>query len=370
MKGSYVGILLNQSMYRGIPAGKTQTEVLSYYEEGARLYGLKPCYIRLDDLHLHRDKVMAFVKEGSSYQRMEVPVPRVIHNRALLFSAHDRNKLTQLAERKCIIFNRWNRYSKPYIHSLLWAEPSFRPHMAQTVSGTPDNIRKMMKAHRALFIKPNSGSIGVGIMRLVRASGGWRLSYAVREEGRKRWKHTRFTGALPAHLLRKLQTRRFHIQEELPLATFRGRRFDLRVTVQKDATGEWQVAGMVGKVAPSGRFLSNVGQGGKVYRLAVLLEEYPDLQTGRVKQAVEAFALRVARHLETVLPELADIGLDIGLTREGKPLFIECNGRDQRYAFGHVRMMEEWKATYANPMGYARYLLDRMNAEYEEGSTE
>lgn len=370
MKGSYVGILLNQSMYRGIPAGKTQTEVLPYYEEGARLYGLKPCYIRLDDLHLHRDTVMAYVKEGQVYKRIEVPVPRVIHNRALLFSAQDKNKLTQLAEKKCIIFNRWNRYSKPYIHSLLWAEPSFHPHLARTVHGTPDNIRKMMRMHRALFIKPNSGSIGVGIMRIIRISSGWRISYAVRENRRRHWKHMSFTNSLPAHLLKKLQTRRFHIQEELPLATFRGNRFDLRVTVQKGATGEWQVAGMVGKVAPVGRFLSNVGQGGKVHRLATLLSEYPDLHVGKVKHGIEEFALRVARYLETKLPDLADIGLDIGLTKKGKPLFIECNGRDQRYAFGNVRMMEEWRATYANPMGYARYLLDKIDVQEEKDSTD
>ncbi|GEN34050.1 YheC/YheD family endospore coat-associated protein [Aneurinibacillus danicus] len=358
MKASYVGILLNQSMYRGIPKGRTQTEVLAFYEEGARLYGLKPCYIRLADLRPGHKTVLAYVKTCGVYRRVRVPTPRVIHNRALLFSSRSKKKLNLLAK-KHIVFNRWNRYSKPYIHSLLWADPNLRSHLAQTMSGTVENLRQMMKKNHALFIKPDSGSIGVGIMRLARMGNGFKLSYAVLENGRKRWRHTFFTKSLPAHLSKKLRTRSFHIQEELPLLTYRGNPFDLRVTVQKGATGEWQVTGMAGKVAPTGKFLSNVGQGGKVYRLHILLAEYPDLQADVVESEVKTFALRVVRRLEASLPGLADVGLDIGLNRQGVPLFIECNGRDQRYAYREAQMPKEWKATYSNPMGYARYLLDR-----------
>lgn len=360
MKVSYVGILLNRSMYRGIPTGRTQTEVLAFYEEGARLYGLKPCYIRLDDLHAHQVTVPAFIKKGNVYRRVHIPVPRIIHNRALFFSTQEKEKLNRIAETRSIVFNRWNRYSKLYIHSLLWADSEIRPHLAYTVSGTAENVRLMMKSYHTLFIKPNSGSIGVGIMRITRVGNRWRFSYAVREKGRKRWKNTLFTGALPEHLLKKLSARRFHIQEALPLATYRGNPFDLRVSVQKDVSGDWQVTGMVGKVAPAGRFLSNVGQGGKVYKLAHLLSEYPYLEEKIVEQDIREFALRVVRRLEESIPGLADVGLDIGLTTEGLPLFIECNGRDQRYAFRNVHMLKEWKATYANPMGYARYLLDKL----------
>jgi hypothetical protein len=360
MKVSYVGILLNQSMYRGIPTGRTQTEVLAFYEEGARLYGLKPCYLRLDDLKPNQVTVPAYIKSGGKYRRVHIPVPRVIHNRALLFRAREKIKLNKIAEGRFIVFNRWNRYSKFYIHSLLWINSDFRSHMAHTVSGTVENLRQMMKVHDVLFIKPNSGSIGVGIMRLVRIDKSWRLSYAVWENGRKQWRHTLFTDTLPSHLVRKLQTRRFHIQEGLPLATYKGHPFDLRVSVQKDISGEWQVTGMVGKVAAAGKFLSNVGQGGKAQPLSVLLTEYPELQTETVESQVGEFALCVVQQLEKTLHGLSDVGLDIGLTKEGVPLFIECNGRDQRYAFRNARMIKEWKATYANPMGYARYLLDKM----------
>ncbi|AMA73319.1 YheC/YheD family protein [Aneurinibacillus thermoaerophilus] len=363
MKVSYVGILLNQTIYRGILSGRTQTEVLAFYEEGARMHGLKPCYIHLGDLYPDRSTVPAYIEREGKYQRVVVPVPRVIHNRALLFSAYARRKLSRLMENGIFVFNRWNRYSKLYIHSLLWTDPSIRPHLAHTISGTPKNLRHMMQRYDALFVKPNSGSIGAGIMQIVRKKNRFCLSYVMRKDGRKVWRHTFFSKKLPTVLIRRIQARGFHIQEQLPLATFQGRPFDLRVSVQKDVSGDWQVTGMVGKVAPPGHFLSNVGQGGKVYRLPVLLSAYPALDTQIIEQEVSEFALRVVRRLEEAIPGLADVGLDIGITKEGKPLFIECNGRDQRYAFRNARMIKEWKATYANPMGYAKYVLEKIKNE-------
>lgn len=363
MKVPYVGVLLNRAMYKGIPAGKTQTEVLSFYEEGGKLHGLKPCYFRLEDLQPGRSTLWAYVKKGDKYRRMIVPVPRVIHNRALYFSDAEKRKLNRLANGKSIIFNHWNRYSKPYIQELLWSDPLLRPHLAHTMSGTQENLQVMMKKYSRLFIKPNSGSIGFGIMQLARQKDGWRLAYASYENKKRIWRHLDFKGSIPAMLRMKLRSGKYHIQQQLPLATYKGSPFDLRVSVQKNRSGHWQVTGIVGKAAPRGRFLSNVGQGGRVYPLSALLADHSRLNYGTVKKAVETFALRIVYRLERSIEGLADVGLDIGITTDGTPLFIECNGRDQRYSFRNGKMIREWKATYANPIGYARYLLAREREE-------
>ncbi|MNO04360.1 hypothetical protein D3C81_2253680 [compost metagenome] len=53
---------------------------------------------------------------------------------------------------------------------------------------------------------------------------------------------------------------------------------------------------------------------------------------------------------------LADLGLDMGIMEDGHIIFIEANGRDQRYSFGECGLNAEWRATYRNPMGYASFL--------------
>lgn len=148
---------------------------------------------------------------------------------------------------------------------------------------------------------------------------------------------------------------------------FRGQPFDLRVSVQRGAMGQWQVTGIVAKVASKRCFLTNVAQGGTVYRLEpILIAEYPHLQPKAVIKGIEQFSLQVAEHLGNHLPHMADLGLDVGITIEGFPMLIECNGKDQRYSFREAGMLQEWKATYDNPMAYARYLLDCSSAKAKE----
>lgn len=57
----------------------------------------------------------------------------------------------------------------------------------------------------------------------------------------------------------------------IALATYKGRPYDLRVSVQRGTTGKWQVTGVVGKVAGAGRHVTNVAKG-KVRRTEVLLK--------------------------------------------------------------------------------------------------
>ncbi len=40
----YVGILVNDVMYAGIPLGKTKYERIDYYLEAGKKFGITPCF--------------------------------------------------------------------------------------------------------------------------------------------------------------------------------------------------------------------------------------------------------------------------------------------------------------------------------------
>lgn len=358
----YVGILVNASMYRGIPVRRTGHESLANYERAAERHGLVPCFFRLCDIRPGRRDALAYVRSGNRYVRRTVPLPQVIHNRGLWPSPAAKRRLEGLARRGTVIFNQWNRHPKLRIHELLMLAPPLRPHLPQTEAATAERLREMMELHESLIVKPNSGSVGRGVMKLDRTDGGWVLDRPATRKGRGRIK-VRFAASepFPPYLARTLAARTHIIQQRLPLAEWNGRPFDLRVSVQKDGSGDWQITGINVKVARKEAFLTNVAQGATVYDLPAILNAFPHLQPEAVRADVEAYCLGVANHLERHLPHLADLGLDIGLTEFGFPMFIECNGRDQRYSFREAGMMSEWRATYTNPLGYARYLLDRID---------
>ncbi len=56
MANPYVGILVNDSLYAGIPLGNTKYEAIQYYEEAGKQYGVTPCYFRLQDVQINKNE--------------------------------------------------------------------------------------------------------------------------------------------------------------------------------------------------------------------------------------------------------------------------------------------------------------------------
>lgn len=341
----HVGIMINRN---------NRHEQLSFYEAAARQYGLTPYFFQIQDIHRGQTDVKAYVKRGQTYMSKIIPIPAVIHNRALFNHQRYLDRVQYLESLGKIVFNYWNRYGKLHIYDLLMQDVSLRSHLPYTVSATVHSAKQLMGMYDSLILKPNIGSIGKGIVKIERHNDKWQVSYA---KGKSLVKAT-FKQRFPKFLQQKLRAGRYVLQQRLPLALYNECPFDLRVSVQRNDTGAWQVTGIAGKVAAPKHFVTNVARGGTVYSLDTLLKPFPFLKYERVKQDVEQFSLRVAAHLSRFLPHLADIGLDIGITEFGYPVFIECNNRDLRYSFARGNMLEQWQASYRNPIGYAHYLLN------------
>ncbi|BCG60692.1 YheC/YheD family protein [Paenibacillus sp. URB8-2] len=354
MEQRLVGILLNAAAHRGIPRGKTGWESLACYEEAAAAYGLTPCYLKLSDINPGSGYSIAYIKDPRGYKRMAVPIPKAIHNRAIYPPGNAGTE--RLAACGVKVFNRCSRYGKDEIHRLLELDSGLRQHLPDTDAGN-GGLKRMMERHSDLILKPRRGSVGKGVMRLRREDKeSWALDYL--HNGQM------ITAdidpyRLPFALLDRIDAESYLIQERIPLAEAGGRPFDLRVTVQRGWGGEWAVTGLFAKLAPIGGFVSNIARGGEAAEAAYALEQaFPGRAAAHYRMSAAGLALAVAHCLERSLPGLADIGLDIALTRDGQLYFIECNGRDQRYGFYKAGLPEIWKESYRRPMGYARYLLD------------
>ncbi|MFD3261308.1 YheC/YheD family protein [Paenibacillus lentus] len=360
-----VGILLNSSMYRGIPQRKTGQESISNYEEAARANGFIPCFLRIGDMDTERNRSIAYVKSGYDYVRMTIPTPKVIHNRALYRDSSVHRKLRSLATQGIYIFNANNRYGKNIIHRLLQDDPQLRDYLPDTAEATPESLHNMMLKYEDLILKPVRGSVGHGIMRLQRDHLGWKLTHPAK--ARRGWITDRIgRDSLPAWLHRQFIQTPYLVQERIPLAEYESRPLDLRVTVQRGALGTWGITGMFIKIAPQSSFLSNISKGGCPYPVQLLTQCIPARLVPTALYHVEMLSLSIARYLSSRLPLLADLGIDIGLTLDGQPYFIECNGRDQRYGFRKAGLTDIWKETYQRPMDFARYLYDHNQSEMIE----
>lgn len=361
-----LGILFNSNMLFNLIRGRAKHESIRNYEEAANQHHVQLMYFRIEDIHLNTMQVYAYVRQGARYERKRIALPQIIHNRAIYKNKALNHKLNRLTTHNICIYNQLNRYGKFTIHELLTPDPEIALHLPETKIATPEHIAQMMERHSSLILKPDSSSIGKGIMKLDRFPQKWRITYAVRtRRGNKRWRTKLVHGnTLPVKVQSLMSNKKYLVQETLPLSTYMERPFDLRVSVQRAHTGAWQITGIVGKVAPLHTFVTNVAQGGKVLPFEQLAAwSHPHIPYPILQERISCLSLQIAERLSAELPHLADLGLDIGLSSDGTPLFIECNGRDQRYSFLEADQIAIWKATYENPIAYGAGLLQqRLNS--------
>ncbi len=222
----------------------TLYENVDLYIEGGERHDLSVCFLRIKDLYPYRSHVKALVKTSTGFVEQRVPTPRVIHNRAIYSNLAYQRELAELAASGLQIFNGWNRYGKHCIHELLMRQIELRPHLPATNKATLSNLQKMMQRFDSLMIKPDIGSLGAGIMKMDRTDRGWRLvSPRAASSANRKWRIRNITARIPHFLIDAIQKKPYLIQQSLPLATFEGRPFDLRVAVQRGLDGDWQVTG-------------------------------------------------------------------------------------------------------------------------------
>lgn len=345
-----VGVILDPHVLAGILRHKRRgAERVRFYHRAAKQLGLTVICTSLSSINFRRRSVRGWIYKDNRWVKATVDLPRVFHNRSMPFDTVSKARLKRLCH-AAVVFNCKTRYSKLTIHKIMMKNAPLRPHVPRTVRFSNMNLARMMNTYNELFIKPVSGSIGKGIVAMTRLpSGQWRLQQGV--------KRAAFAPRKASSIVcGKIKPKRYLIQEGIRLARYKGRPFDLRVSVQRGATGAWNVTGIVGKVAAPNKRVTNLGRGGKAVPPAKLFHSLG--WNGRQTEAnVQRVALAAAEGISRRLEGLADLGFDIGLSAEGKPYIIEMNGRDQRYSFLKAGMKKEFYQTYATPMAYAAYLL-------------
>lgn len=343
-----VGILLDHMVYKGLLNNRTGYEQISLYNKAANQLGIEPFYMTLR--FVGKKTAIGFINDGKRYRRTKRTIPVVTLNRTIVLAKTWRNKLKKLAN-SSIVYNRMNRFSKFRIYQLLADNRYLARYLPYTMLYTRANLQKAMNNYSSIYIKPSSGSVGKGIIRITQTrTQSWKLY----------WKKGQPIIKKSKDLIRFIEnyvgTKSYIIQEAIPLATYNGKPYDIRVSVQKGSSGKWQVTGMVGKVAAKGRHVTNVARGGKVKRCEPLFQS-SGFDIDKMKRAVTDASLEIAKYLAEKLPHLADIGLDMGIDRAGNIKMIEMNGRDQRITFKKAKMTSTFYQTYATPLQYAAFLL-------------
>ncbi|WP_188647113.1 YheC/YheD family protein [Marinithermofilum abyssi] len=195
-------------------------------------------------------------------------------------------------------------------------------HVPATLPFSAANMKRLLSRYSTLYVKPDAGGQGIGVIRVDRRKG---RGYLVRTAGKRMV--SKDSKALFRVLRKSTKHRRYVIQQGIPSVTLKGNPFAIRVHIQR-VQGKWVIGGVAGTVAPPRKIVTNRHRGGTPMEMNVLLKRhlgYNKNQRSNMKQQLEKLSREAARAMAKGYPRIREYGIDFGLNSNGKLWIYEVN---------------------------------------------
>jgi hypothetical protein len=324
---------------------------LSGKKLGALVYVFTP-----DGLDWEQKRVRGFLydEQQSCWLEALLPFPHVVYNRVPTRKAEKRVDVSETLDRianlpNVTLFNRCF-FDKQTLFQELGKRVEVAVFLPETVNlDSFARFKAFCSQHRFVYLKPILGKAGKGIMRLDYKGNRWHLQrlqdqIAILNEFpslKSVWKYVK----------ERIRNRGYILQQGIQLAEYRGRPFDIRVLVQKNGRGEWVVTGIGIRRAGSQCITTHVPRGGSIQPPRKVLTTLFKEEANAISERIKRTALTIARVLNEQYDSLAEMSMDLGLTRDGQLWFFEANAKPEKFDEPAIRQL-----SLSTLIHYAQYV--------------
>lgn len=313
------------------------TEMIRNCVRVARRKGMLAYAFRPQDIDWESKTVRGWVWTSSVRKRVRCPLPDVVYDRVASRRVEEsaamvkaKEKLLEYADLQYynrVFLNKWD------VHTILVRYPNLKRHLPATEELTePAVLERYLKRYQTVFVKPTQGSLGAGILRIIRVEKGF--TFRITRLGHPDY-HGRVASVAGMIKVaqRMLHQGQYIVQRGLRLAHLNGGPFDVRVLLQKSVKNKWFVHSMVARVAQPGNVISNVADGGQIVnpRRAIGAVFGPSIKPSAVTLRIRAIAKAAAQAIEKEMGfDFAEMGLDLAVDTNARIWIIEANSRPGR----------------------------------------
>jgi hypothetical protein len=325
-----------------------------------RRMGFLVYIVTAKDLKLTAKKVVGYTyTDAGGWQQQSFPLPHIIYNR-IPSREDEQTAVVQKTLQECMrhskiylfnpaFFNKWTLFE--------WLKRSKKTKQyipATRRLRSREDLEKLLQLHPVLYLKPEKGKAGMGIMRISRLSSKT-FPYQVTMQMRKGSVSYKCDSLdkLWKRVDRAAGSEEYIMQQGIELAHIDQRPFDLRILVQKNHKGKWSLTGIGARLAGSLSITTHVPRGGSIQDPEQMLSTVfgPDAAK-KILQRAKTAALLIAKQIERKSSHLlGEMSMDLGVDLSGKIWFFEANSKPMKFDEPHIR-----KKSLERLFHYALYL--------------
>jgi hypothetical protein len=294
----------------------------------------------------------------------EFPIPSLIYDRCF-YGDDEHSKqcipiVSWLKSRNDITFLGFGLPNKLELYETL-SNSRLAPYLPHSKSIKEcSEVISTLNKQKKIIIKPINGSQGYGIYYLKKND----KTIHVKTEKNKKIISRIFPNEtkLFQWLQPLINFRPYLIQPYLELSNTASRPFDIRILLQKDEQGVWVERGKGIRIGNTGGILSNLSAGGSVTDFTTWSSTLSQTNKEYICSELNFITTNLPQILENEISPLFEIGVDIGVARNGAIWILDVNSKPGRKVV--LSTKPDLKDTlFLAPLLYGKYLIQSASKE-------
>jgi glutathione synthase/RimK-type ligase-like ATP-grasp enzyme len=291
------------------------------------------------------------------------PLPDVVYNRLTSRRYENSPNVQQfMRDVKSLygtgIFNE-KYLNKTEVFDALNKEEALRTYLPESyLLKNYQMLKSMSSRHSTLFLKPTTGSLGKGIIRIRSEANGSYTCHFTNLGGGSKMTFPSLEQVFKS-ISGKLRAQRYQIQQGLQLIQVGDSPVDFRALVQRNEKGVWSITSIVARIAGNQNFVSNLARGGTLSTVKDAVAR-SNLSPG-LKPAVHAklrkCSLEIAKGIENQIEShFAELGIDLALDTNGKVWLLEVNSKPSKDDNSPLSADRKIRPSVKKIVQYARFM--------------